>query len=96
MNVMAILLFGKTSKNHRKKNALKSYDNLNFLPFNNLTKFEEQEQKNLMEWTLTIRLVIFVISFVCTKAEAVWRSSGKECCYLSKEVLYRNKNIVCH
>ena len=35
---------------------LKSYDNLDFLPFNNLSKFDSREQRNLMEYNQNPRI----------------------------------------
>ena len=37
---------------------LKSYDNLDFLPFNNLSKFNSREQRNLMEYNKNPRILM--------------------------------------
>ena len=37
---------------------LESYDNLDFLPFNNLTKFESRKQRNLMEYNSNPRILM--------------------------------------
>ena len=37
---------------------LKSYDNLDFLPFNNLSKFYSREQRNLMEYNKNPRILM--------------------------------------
>ena len=37
---------------------LKSYDNLDFLPFNNLSKFNSREQRNLMEYNENPRILM--------------------------------------
>ena len=37
---------------------LKSYDNLDFLPFNNMTKFESRKQRNVMEYNPNPRILM--------------------------------------
>ena len=40
------------------ENFLKSYDDLDFLPFNNLTKFDNRNQRNLMEYNQNPRILM--------------------------------------